>query len=148
MSAQKFRTRILAGQTKNVTGIEVPPHVIDALGAGQRPRLKVRLNGYEYISTVGKMDGKFMISLSAQHREAAGLKGDDEVDVTLELAEAPTPAIVPDDVASALRSAGLEASFESAAPSRRKEWLRQIEEAKTPETRARRIAKIVDALRG
>ena len=59
ISAQKFCTRIVAGQSKAVTGIEVPPHVIDALGAGQRPRLKIRLNSYEYISSVGKMDGKY-----------------------------------------------------------------------------------------
>jgi uncharacterized protein YdeI (YjbR/CyaY-like superfamily) len=148
MTAQKFRTRIMAGESKNVTGIEVPPEVIAALGGGQRPRVKVRLNAYEYLSSVGRMNGKFMISLSAAHREVSGLAGNDEVEVILELASEAPPSIISDDLASALRLAGLQEKFDAAAPSRRKEWLRQVEEAKTPETRARRIQKLVDALAG
>jgi hypothetical protein len=38
------------------------------------------------------------------------------------------------------------AAFEAAAPSRRKESVRQVETAKATETRARRIAKIVEVL--
>jgi uncharacterized protein YdeI (YjbR/CyaY-like superfamily) len=146
MAIEKFRTRIVMGQFKNVTGIEVPSEVIVRLGAGQRPRVKVTLNAYTYLSSVGKMGGKFMISLSAAHREEAGLKGGEEVDVILELGDEPTQSSVPDDVASALSAARLRERFDLAAPSRRKEWLRQIEEAKTPETRARRIQKVIAIL--
>jgi uncharacterized protein YdeI (YjbR/CyaY-like superfamily) len=148
MTAQKFRTRIITGQSKNVTGIEVPTEVIAGLGGGQRPQVKVKLNSYVYVTSVGKMDGKHMISLSAAHRQAAGLKGDEDVDVRLELAdELPLP-VVPDDVAMVLGAAGLLERFDRSAPSRRKEWLRQIADAKTPETRARRTQKVVDALSG
>ncbi len=146
MTAQSFKTTILAGETKNVTGIEVPPSVIEALGAGQRPRLKVEVNGYGFVSTIGKMGGKFMISLSAAHRSAGGLAGGDAVEVKLELAPEPAPLAVPEDLASALAAAGLAERFEAAAPSRCKEWVRTVEEAKAPDTRARRIRKVIEAL--
>ena len=148
MTDQHFRTRIIAGDSKNVAGIEVPPEVIEALGSGQRPRVRITLNGYSYVSTVAKMAGKFMIGLSQEHRKASGLAGGDAVDVRLEvLTEAPEIAI-PADLDAALARAGVLDTFKKAAPSRRKEWVRQVEEAKAPETRLRRIQKVVDQLSG
>jgi uncharacterized protein YdeI (YjbR/CyaY-like superfamily) len=146
MTTQKFRTHIRMGQSKNVTGIEVPPDVIIGLGGGQRPRVKVQVNAYTYVSSVAKMGERFMISLSAAHREAAGLVGGQAVEVSLELEAEPAAIDVPDDLSSALRAAGLDARFSSNAPSRRKEWVRQVEDAKTRETRVRRIEKVVGAL--
>jgi len=40
------------------------------------------------------------------------------------------------------------AAFEAKSFTTRKEWVRGVEEAKAPETRARRIAKVVEALQG
>ena len=46
-----FRTKILrAGKT--ATGIEFPTSVVEALGAGKRPPVRVTINGYTYRSTV------------------------------------------------------------------------------------------------
>jgi len=146
MSFTSFKTTILAGESNNVTGIVVPSEALAALGAGQRPRLKVTVNGYSYVSSVGKMGDKFMIGLSAEHRQASGLNGGDAVEVTLELAPEPV-TLVPDDLRAALELAGVAERFAKAAPSRRKEWVRSVEEAKAAETRARRIQKVVDALK-
>ena len=144
-AAITFRTTIL--QTgKNTTGIEVPETVIAGLGASKRPLVRVTLNGYSYRSAVAVMGGKFMIGLSAEHRQAAGVAGGDQLDVTLELDLAPRAVEIPSDLASALDQAGVRAAFEQAAPSRRKEYLRQVAEAKAEDTRLRRIAKIVEAL--
>jgi len=49
--------------------------------------------------------------------------------------------VVPKDLAGALKKAGLRAAFDKLAFTHRKEHVRAIEEAKAPETRARRIAK-------
>jgi uncharacterized protein YdeI (YjbR/CyaY-like superfamily) len=38
---------------------------------------------------------------------------------------------------------GLRPAFDTAAPSGRKEWVRQVTDAKTEDTRARRVAKVV-----
>lgn len=44
----RFRTTI--SQFGNNTGIKVPPKVVDALGAGKRPKVRVSVNGYTYRS--------------------------------------------------------------------------------------------------
>jgi uncharacterized protein YdeI (YjbR/CyaY-like superfamily) len=136
------------GPDYDIAKIPNSTEVIAGLGSGQRPQVKVKLNSYVYVTSVGKMNGKFMIRLSAAHRQAAGLNGDEEVDVSLELADELPPSVLPDDVASVFRAAGLQEKFDRSAPSRRKEWLRQIVDAKTPETRVRRIQKVVDELTG
>lgn len=146
MNEARYKTRIVAGQSKNVAGIEIPPEIIEALGSGQRPRVRITVNGYSYVSTVAKMAGTFMIGLSQEHRKASGLAGGDQVDVRLEvLTEAPEIAIPP-DLESAMARAKVLDKFKKAAPSRRKEWVRQVEEAKAPETRTRRIEKVVGQL--
>jgi uncharacterized protein YdeI (YjbR/CyaY-like superfamily) len=87
-----------------------------------------------------------MISLSKAHREAAGLKAGDKVTVTLELETTPRTVEVPDELAKALSKAGARKTFDALAPSKRKEFVRQVAEAKAPETRERRIEKIVASL--
>ena len=130
----------------NNTGIEVPAKNIAELGESKKPAVKVMLGNYSYQSTVAVMGGKFMIPLSKAHREAAGLKANDKVTVTLELETTARTITVPDDLAKALTKAGISKTFETLAPSKRKEFVRQVEDAKTQETRERRIAKIITEL--
>ena len=140
-----FKTTIK--QEGNNTGIEVPPDIIAALGTSKKPPVVVTVAGYTYRNTVAVMDGKFMISLSKANREAAGIKGGDAVEVTLELDTAPRTVDVPDDLAAALAAKpGAREAFDASAPSRKKEFVRQVVEAKSEETRQRRIAKIVAEL--
>ncbi len=88
-----FTTTIQA--TGNNTGIEVPPENVAALGSSKKPAVTVTVSGYSYPSTVAVMGGKFMIPLSKAHRETAGLRAGDQVEVTLELETAPAPWIFP-----------------------------------------------------
>ncbi len=129
---------------KTATGIGVPDAVVEQLGAGKRPAVKVTLGDYTYRSTVAVMGGRFMLPVAAQHREAAGLAAGDTVKVTLELDAEPRTVEVPADLASALAAAGATEAFERLAFSHRKEHVRSIEEAKTPQTRQRRIAKTIE----
>ena len=147
MAAQTFETKLVAGEDKNVTGIVVPDVVMEALGSGQRPRLRIDVNGYEFTAIPGRMAGKTMISFSAAHRKASGLSGGDDIKARLELATAPDAIDLPDDFKAALVAAGIENAFSKAAPSKRKEWVRQIMEAKAEDTRHRRILKVVEAVR-
>lgn len=83
-----FTTKILeAGKT--ATGIEVPARIVEALGAGKRPPVRITLNGYTYRNTVAVMGGKFMVSVSADVRQAAGVAGGDMVDVNIEWDDQP-----------------------------------------------------------
>lgn len=141
-----FHTTIL--QSGNNTGILVPAEVIEELGAGKRALVCVTLKNYTYCSAIAVMDGKFMISLSAAHRQAADVQGGEAVDVTVMLDLEPRTVEIPQDLQTALGNAGVMAAFEKSAPSMRKEYVRQVESAKAQATRERRIAKIVEKLSG
>jgi uncharacterized protein YdeI (YjbR/CyaY-like superfamily) len=54
---------------------------------------------------------------------------------------------VPADLAAALDAAGVRVAFDALAFTYRKEHARSVVDAKTPATRERRIAKVVDTLR-
>ncbi|TMB56174.1 MAG: DUF1905 domain-containing protein [Chloroflexi bacterium] len=143
----RFRTTILqAGKT--ATGIHIPDEVVEALGAGRRPPVRVTVNGYAYRSTVAVVDGRFMVGVSADNRAAAGVKGGDEVDVQIELDTAPRELSVPADFAAALDAEpAARATFDALSYSNRSFHVLSIEGAKTDETRQRRIAKSVTVLR-
>ena len=141
----EFRTTVTLGG-KTATGLQVPDEVVTALGAGKRPPVVVTVGGYTYRSTVAPMGGAFWIPLAAEHREAAGVAAGQEVAVGIELDTAPREVALPEDLASAMDDAA-RSTFAGLAPSHRKEWVRWVEEAKKPETRAARIARTVESLR-
>jgi hypothetical protein len=129
------------------TGIPVPPEVLDELGGGKRPSVAIVVNGYRYSSTVGSMGGKALIPFSSERRAESGIAGGDDLEVSLEIAAQPeTP--LPDDLAAALDAAGVRSAFDALAPSRRKAHVVSVEGAKAADTRARRVAAAVEALRG
>ena len=141
----EFRTTVTLGG-KTATGLQVPDEVVAALGAGKRPPVVVTVGGHTYRSTVAPMGGASWIPLAAEHREAAGLAAGDEVTVGVELDTAPREVALPADLAAAFDD-DVRAFFDGLAPSHRKEWVRWVEEAKKPETRAARVEKTVDSLR-
>jgi len=143
----RFRTTILQGD-KTATGIRVPDEVVEALGAGKRPKVLVTIRGYTYRNSVAVMGGEYMIGVSAENRAGAGVAGGDEVDVDIELDTAPREVTLPPDFAAAL-DAEPEArrTFDSLSYSNKSWHVLQIEGAKTDETRQRRIVKSVAALR-
>lgn len=133
---------------KTATGIPVPDEIVEALGAGKRPPVRVTINGYTYRSSVAAMGGRSMVSLSAQHRTAAGVSGGEEVDVEIELDTAPREVTVPDDFAAALDAEpDARRTFDGLSYSNRSWHVLQIEGAKTDATRQRRIAKSVGILK-
>ena len=142
-----FRGTIELGG-KTATGIPVPDEVVKALGQGSRPAVLVALHGHTYRTTVARMGGRFLIPLSAENRVAAGVAAGENVEVSIEVDAATRAVSVPADLEAALsEDAAAREFFDALAYSHRKEWVRWIEEAKKPETRASRVAATVDALR-
>ncbi|MCU1693348.1 MAG: hypothetical protein JWM64_2439 [Frankiales bacterium] len=141
-----FRT-VLELHGKTATGLRVPPEVVEALGAGKKPPVVVTLPGHVYRSTVAPRDGGFLLPLSAEHRAASGLSAGDEVEVTLELDLAPRTVHVPEDLAAALAGAPRQA-FDALSYSRQLAHVLSVDGARTPETRERRVAKVLTDLGG
>jgi hypothetical protein len=144
---QQFRATVLQSG-KTATGIRVPPEVVEALGAGKKPPVRVTINGHTYRSTVATLGGEFMLPVSAEQRANAGVAAGDEVQVALELDTAPREVSVPADLAAALgKSAAARKFFEGLSYSNQRRIVLGIEDAKTPETRQRRIEKAVSNLK-
>jgi hypothetical protein len=150
MSSQRFRTTLqLHGRT--ATGIAVPPEVVESLGAGRRPPVRVTLHTsegpYTYRSTVAPMGGEHLVGVSAEHRAAAGVSAGDELDVELEHDTEPRVVEVPEDLASALEAdPDARRFFDGISFSHQRAYTTWIEDAKKPETRARRVVQAAEML--
>jgi hypothetical protein len=145
--AMRYWTTVeLGGRT--ATGMRVPPEVVEALGAGKKPPVRVTIGGHTYRSTVATRGGVYLLPLSAENRAGAGVAAGDEVEVDVELDGAPREVTVPPDLADALAGdAAARAAFEALPYSHRQRHVLAIDAAKAPETRARRIDKTLAMLR-
>lgn len=142
----RFKTTLeLAGKT--ATGFRVPASVVEALGKGKRPPVVVTINGYTYRNTVAVYGDEYLLGVAAEHRAAAGVTAGDELDVDLELDTAPREIEVPADFAAALdKDRAAKHFFDGLSYSNKRRLTLSIEDAKTPETRQRRIEKSVSQL--
>ena len=138
---------IIALHGKSATGIEVPADVVAALGQGKRPKVTVTINGYSYPSTVGVMGGVSLIPVSADVRAKAGVAAGDEVDIDLVPDTGPRTVEVPADLAAALANVpAARQAFDKLSYSGQQRYMLGIEQAKTAETRRRRLEKAVSEL--
>lgn len=140
-----FKTTIF--QKGNNLGIEVPEAVIDHLGAGKRPPVQVSIKEHTYRSTVGVMNGKYLIPLSKEHRKCIQISGGELVDVRVKLDREPRSVLLPMVLEYKLKNNNSALEFyASLAPSSQKKISLLIESAKTEETLNKRVEKIASDL--
>ena len=143
----RFRAEVRA-TGKNTTGIPVTPEIVEALGRGKRPPVRITINGYSYRNTVASMNGEYMLSVSKEVREKAGISAGEEVDVVLELDDAPRTVEVPPDLDEALRGvADARAFFAGLSYSKQRWFVDWIEQARKAEIRQGRVEKAVEMLK-
>ena len=147
-TSQTFHTTLWASGGNNV-GIVVPEEVVTAFGRGKRVPVVVTIDGgYQYRNTIASMGGQFLISFNAETRKATGRGAGDGVEVRLDVDDAPRTVDVPDDLAAELaRDEAAQAAWDKLSPSRRRAHAESITGAKAADTRARRVATVLDALR-
>lgn len=131
----------------NHASLHIPDAVLATLGANRRAPLKITINNHTYRSTATAVAGECRVVFPLREREAAGVASG-EVTVTLELETGRREVELHPDLAAALEQAALSDLFEALSYSKRREFARQVAEAKTEETRTRRVQKIVDAIAG
>lgn len=143
----RFRTTILQSG-KTATGIEIPADIVERLGGGKRPPVRVRIGSYTYRSTIAVLGGAYMVGVNADHRVAAGVKGGDVVDVDIELDTQKREVVLPADFAAALDGEPAARKTFDALSNSNKSWhVLSVDSARTDETRRRRIARSIAALR-
>lgn len=142
----RFRTTLVSNG-RTATGIRVPPEIVANLGKGKRPPVSVTINdGHTYRSTVAVMGGEYLVGVSAENRVKAGVVAGDVIDVELELDTSPREVTVPDDLAAALDPEARR-RFDGMSYSNRLRHVLAVEGAKAAQTRQRRIAAVVSAMR-
>jgi hypothetical protein len=142
----KFRAKVIP--SGNATAVEVPSDVVNALDSGARPLIAVTINGHTWRSRVARMRGRYLVGISAANRDDSGVAKGDFVDVELELDTAPRVVPEPPDLAKALNDdPDARAQFDRLPYGLRRKEVVSIEDAKSSETRLRRIAKLVIRLR-
>jgi hypothetical protein len=143
----KFKTTLLkAGKT--ATGIKIPAKIVEGLNSGKKPPIRVTINGYTYRNTVAVMGGAYMVGVSAEHRKAAGVEGGDEIEVTIELDTDPREVEIPLDFEKVLSKDSMaKKNFSMLSNSKKKALIYPINDAKTEETRQRRIEKAISSLK-
>jgi hypothetical protein len=127
--------------------VTVPPEVVAALGGAGRIAVRATFDGVPYRGSIVRMGGVSVLGVQKAIMTKASVGPGDRLRVTVENDDAPREVEVPKDLAKALRAAPAALrSFESLSYSHRREYVRHIEEAKRPETRARRIERTVAEL--
>jgi hypothetical protein len=144
---QKFTAEILKDDDTSGCAIVIPFDPKELFGRVRVP-VTVTVNGYTYTSTICALDGRYWIPVNKTVREGAKVAAGEKVKV--EVAEDAAPRVVkaPADLAKLLKAdAKLKAAWEKLSFSHKREHVGALEEAKKPETRARRLEKLTEALR-
>lgn len=144
MPSKTFKTTIV--RDGGMCFIPVPFDPAPLFGRVRAP-VRVTLNGYTYRSTIAAMGGTVCIPLRKSNREAAGLEGTETLKVTLELDTDKREVTVPADFAQALQATPPAwERWQELSYSNQREYVEAVEQAKKPETRARRILEGVQAI--
>lgn len=142
----KFRAELKA-TGKTTTAFHISPEMLAELGGGNRPKVTVTVNGFTFATSIARMGENYLLGVSADRREAAGIQAGDVLDVEVALDTTERTVAVPDDLAAGLKENPEAATFwETLSYSARQWHVLQIEGAKTEGTRARRVAKSIGLL--
>ena len=128
--------------------VEVPGDVVKALGGKGRIPVNATFNGIPYRGSIVRMGGASVLGVLKSIVQELGVELGHTLDVTVALHTAERTVDVPPDLVGALsKDPGLKAAWDGLSFTRRKELARAIDEAKRPETRARRLDRALEELR-
>lgn len=143
MNERSFQARLVKND-KGGTTFDVPFDVKEAFGKARAP-VKVTLRGFTFPTTIIAMSGKSMIGVNSKYREAAGVEAGKKYRVEVVLDASTRTVTPPRDLVGALKKKrGAWARWQALSFTHQREHVEAIEEAKKPETRARRIHKAIE----
>lgn len=143
---QTFKVELEKHETSEACGITIPFDVKEVFGSKRVP-VRGSINGAPFRSTVFSMGGCYMMAVNKQMREAANAKAGDMITVEMERDTEPRIMEPTEDLAKALNeNSAAKESWEKLSYTFKKEMVLAIEDAKKPETRARRVQKAIEEL--
>lgn len=128
--------------------VQLPAEVSRVLGRKGRAPVRCRFDSVEFRSSIfPNGDGTHYLVLNQQVRNTAGCKVGDEILLRIEPDHEPRVVEIPADLQAALQAnPAAAACLEKMSYTHIKEYVDHIQSARTPETRARRIRMMLDAL--
>jgi hypothetical protein len=145
MTSQRFSARLTESGTRTYVVLPFDPD--NAWGVKERHYITGTVNGCRVRGVLGSNGREYFLPLGPAWLKGAGLAAGATVDVELS-PEGPQGGNVAPDVAKALGAdPRAKAFFEGLATFYRKNFIRWIESAKRPETRAARISEMMKLLK-
>lgn len=145
---KRFRVLLKKHEGSEALIIDIPFDVEQTFGTRARVPVRGTIKGFAFRSSIfptGK--GYHYMVVNKATREGAGVKSGDTVSIVIERDEEPRIITPPADLARALKSnRAAQSAWEKLSYSHQKEHARAIEEARRPETRARRIERAIEQL--
>lgn len=132
----------------NSAVITFPYDVVEVFGTKARIPVRFSVDGHVFRSSLAPMGScGHIIPFNKEMRQQTGYKAGDTIHVILERDTEPRVVEVPEDVSAALKAVpSAHQVFQNYSYSHKKEVMAWINDAKKPETRLRRISKLVVTL--
>jgi hypothetical protein len=148
MPQHKFKVKLIGEPGKSTAALKPPFDVVEVFHTKARVPVKGTINGFPFRSSLMKMGAGHMMAVNAQLRAGGNCKGGDTVDVVMELDEEERKVVLPASLKKIIASdPRTKESWSKLSFTHQKEWMRAIEDAKRPETKEKRVAAMMDALR-
>ena len=148
MKKLTFKVKLQGETSSEVAALSAPFDVEKTFGTRARVPVRGTINGYPFRSSLMPMGGCHRMVVNRAMREGAEVKAGDTVKVVMERDDAPRtvdpPALLKKELA---KSKTAQANWEKQSFTFKKEMVRSIVEVKQEETRARRLAKVMDVLK-
>ncbi len=143
----KFKVKIAGGEIGAVAAIALPVDVLEFFGTRARVPVRGTINGFPFRSSLMPMGGCHMMPVNQILRKGAGAEAGDIVEVVMERDDEKRTVEPPAVLKKALaKNKAAKANWEKMGFTHKKEIALWIEAAKKEETRARRVAKVMQVL--
>jgi hypothetical protein len=148
MPKHKFKVKLIGQDGSQVAALKPPFDVVEVFQRKGRVPVKGTINGFPFRSSLMNMGDGHMMAVNAELRAGANCKAGDSVDVVMELDEGERKVEVPAYLKKIINSdAKAKESWSKLSFTHQKEYVREIDGAKRPETKEKRIAAMMDALK-
>ncbi len=148
MTQQKFKVKLLSHAGTEAAILKPPFDVVEVFQRKGRVPVKGTINGFPFRSSLMNMGDGHMMVVNAELRAGAKCKAGDIVTVLMELDDDKRTVEVPASLKKIIdRDPKAREFWPKLSFTHQKEYVREIEGAKRPETREKRIAAMMDALR-
>jgi hypothetical protein len=147
VAQHNFKIKLLGKAGSEVASLKPPFDVVELFQRKGRVPVKGTVNGFPFRSSLMNMGEGHMMVVNAELRAGAKCKAGDTVAVVMEIDPDERKVEVPDYLNKVIdRDLKAKEFWGKLSFTHQKEYVREIESAKRPETREKRIAAMMDTL--